>query len=46
MRAGAELEEIHNLYSPAAPLPEGDFYQRERNRNFVTVEADVSGETE
>lgn len=25
MRAGAELEEIHNLYSPAAPLPEGDF---------------------
>ena len=41
-----EQEEIHNLYSPAAPLPEGDFYQRERNRNFVTVEADVSGETE
>ena len=41
-----ELNWIHNLYSPAAPLPEGDFYQRERNRNFVTVEADVSGETE
>ena len=29
MRAGAELEEIHNLYSPAAPLPEGDFFTSE-----------------
>lgn len=27
VRAGVKLEEIHDLYGPAAPLPEGDIYQ-------------------